>query len=112
MSKKQEEVVKPLSLQDISDLFPPTAPSPPFSVANVSMKLRVFWPDAAKVWFAQVDAQFEIHNVTVSKTKFYHLVAVLPQEVASQILGLIHAPPTGDLYGVLRDVSYNALHVE
>ena len=41
------------------------------------MKLQAFWPDAAEVWFAQADAQF------------YHVVAVLPQEVASQILDLI-----------------------
>ena len=67
------------------------------------MKLPVFWPDAAKVWFAQGDAQFGIRNVTVSKTKFYHAVAVLPQEVALQILDLIRAPPAGDLYGVLRE---------
>ena len=55
------------------------------------MKLPVFWPDADKVWFAQADAQFVIRSVTVSKTKFYHSVAVLPQEVASQILNLIQA---------------------
>ena len=39
----------------------------------------------------------------MSKTKFYHAVAVLPQEVASQILDLIHPPPAGDPYGVLRE---------
>ena len=66
------------------------------------MKLPVFWPDAAEVWFAQADAQFVIRNVTVNKTKFYHTVAVLPQEVALQILDLIHAPQAGDPYVVLR----------
>ena len=94
MSKKQdtqEKVVEPKGLQDISDLYPPTAPSSPSPVVNVSMKLPVFWPDEAKVWFAQADTQFAIHNVTVSKTKFYHAVAVIPQEVVSQTLDLIHA---------------------
>ena len=67
------------------------------------MKLPTFWPDAAEVWFAQADAQFAIRNLTVSKTKFYHVVAVLPQEVASQILDLIRAPPARDPYGVLRE---------
>ena len=67
------------------------------------MKLPVFWLDAAKVWFAQADAQFAIRNVTVSKTKFYHTVAVLPQEVALLILNLTRALPAGDLYGVLRE---------
>ena len=106
MDKKQdkpEKVVEPPNLQDISNLFPPSAPSSPSPVANVSMKLPVFWPDAAKVWFAQADAQFGIRSVNVSKTKFYQTVAVLSQEVVSQILDLIHAPPAGDPYGVLQE---------
>ena len=81
MSKKQDkqdEVAKPPGLQDISDLFPPSAPSSPSPVANVLMKLPVFWPDATEVWFGQVDVPFTPHSVTVSKTKFYHPVAVLP----------------------------------
>ena len=36
-------------------------------------------PKAAEVWFA-------IKSLTVSKTKFYHAVASLPQDVAAQIL--------------------------
>ena len=91
MSKKQDKVVEPPDLQDISDLFPPSASSLLPVAANLSMKLPVFWPDAAEVWFVQADAKFAICNVTVSKTKFYHTVAVLPQEVASQILNLIQA---------------------
>ena len=101
MSKK-DEVAEPPGLENISALFPPSAPSLPSPVANVSMKLPAFWPDAAEVWFAQADGLFAIRNVTVSKTKFYHVVAVLPQEVASQILDLISALPAGDPYEVLR----------
>ena len=80
---------------------PPADPFPGVAGAAVHMKLPTFWPDAAEVWFAQADAQFAIRNLTSSKTKFYHAVAVLPQEVASQILDLIRAPPLGDPYGVL-----------
>ena len=83
-------------------LFPPTSDAV-LVAANISMKLPTFWPEVVEVWFAQAEAQFAIWNVTVSKTKFYHAVAVLPQEVASQILDLILAPPVGDPYGVLRE---------
>ena len=69
MSKK-DKVTKPPGLEDISMLFPPSALSSPYPVAIVSMKLPAFWPDAAEVWFVQADAQFAIHNVTVSKPKF------------------------------------------
>ena len=101
MSKKADKVIEPPEQEDISDLFPPSAPASPSPVANVSMKLPVFWPDAAEVWFAQADAQFAIRNVSVSKTKSYRAVAVLPQEVALQILDLLQAPPAGDPYEVL-----------
>ena len=77
--------------------------SVPAVAATVALKLPVFWPEAAEVWFAQADAQFAIKSITVSKTKFYHAVASLPQDVAAQILDLIHAPPARDSYRVLRE---------
>ena len=67
------------------------------------MKLPAFWPDAAEVWFMQVDTEFMICSVRVSKTKFYHTVVVLPQEFASQILDLICTPPAGDPDRVLQE---------
>ena len=100
---KNDEISEPPGLKDITNLFPPSAPASPSLVANVSMKLPAFWPDAAEVWFAQADTQFEIQNVSVSKTKFYQAVGVLPQEVVSQILDLICTPPAGDPYEVLRE---------
>ena len=83
-------------------LLPPSVLSVPV-VANVALKLPVFWPNTAEVWFAQADAQFAIRAITVSKTKLYHAVASLPQDVAVQILDLINAPPAGDSYEVLKD---------
>ena len=59
--------------------------------------------DAAEDWIAQADAQFVFMAVTVSKTKFYHTVAVLPQGVAVQILNLIQDPPARTPYKVLKD---------
>ena len=78
--------------------------SPTVPVANnMAMKLPTFWPDAAEVWFAQADAKFAIKAITVSKTNFYHVVAVLSQNVAAHILNLIRAPPARTLYEVLKN---------
>ena len=96
MSKKQDTaIIEAPGLGAIEAIFPPTSVAVPVA-ANVSRKLPTFWPDALG------DAQFAIWNGTVSKTKFYHAVAVIPQEVASQILDLILALPAGDPYSVLR----------
>ena len=102
MSKK-DEISEPPGLEDIRELFPPSAPASPSPVTNISMKLPTFWPGAAELWLTQADTQFGIRNITFSKTKFNQAVAVLPQEVASQILDLIPAPPAGDPYQVLRE---------
>ena len=89
-------------LDGAADILPPPSPSVPVA-ANVTLKLPVFWPEAAEVWFAHADAQFAIRSVTVSKMKFYHAVASLPQDVAAQILYLIRAPPSGDPYKDFKD---------
>ena len=103
---KNDEIREPPGLEDISELFHPSAPASPSPVANVSMKLPVIWPDAAEVWFDQVKTQFGIRNVSVSKTKFDHAVAVLPQEVASQILHLRYWISSGLLQlAILRKFS-------
>ena len=88
----------PPGLEDISDLLPPLSSASPSPVANLSVILPAFWPHAAEVWFPQADAQFAHRGVLVSKTKFYHAVDILPQEVASQFLDLIHTPPARDPY--------------
>ena len=73
------------------------------SRSSSNLKLPTFWPDSAEVWFAQTDAQFDIRNITSSRSKFYHAVAALPQDVAGQVLDLIRSPPKDDPYQVLRD---------
>ena len=51
---------------------------------------------------SQADAQFAIKNVTVLKTKFYHRVTVLSQEVAAQFLDLIWSSPAINAYEVWK----------
>ena len=104
MSKKTSDPAVDTApiMGDTEALFPPSPSAVPVA-ANVHMKLPTFWPDAAEVWFAQADAQFAIRSMTVSKTKFYNAVAVLPQEIASQVLDLIPAPPAQDPYEVLQE---------
>ena len=81
-----------------ADLFPASS-----IIASVSMKLPAFWLEAADVWFSQADIPFAIKNVTFLKTKFYHPVAVLPQEVAAQLLDLIQSPPAVNPHKVLKE---------
>ncbi|XP_023332922.1 uncharacterized protein LOC111704805 [Eurytemora carolleeae] len=72
------------------------------SVGAVALKLPPFWPESAEVWFAQAEAQFNIKGISSSTTKFYHCVASMSQEVASQMLDLILTPPASEPYEVLK----------
>ena len=42
------------------------------SMFSVSLKLPNFWPDSAKAWFAQTDAQFAIKPISSSETELYY----------------------------------------
>ena len=66
------------------------------------LKLPPFWPESAEVWFAQANAQFNIKGINRSTPKFYHCVASMSQEVASQLLDLIRTPPAFEPYEVLK----------
>uniref|UniRef100_A0A5S6Q3D6 Retrotransposon gag domain-containing protein n=1 Tax=Trichuris muris TaxID=70415 RepID=A0A5S6Q3D6_TRIMR len=60
----------------------------------LAVKLPPFWPQNAKVWFAQAEAQFALGRITASQTKFYHTTASLNETVAREVEDLLE--PQGD----------------
>ena len=64
------------------------------TINSVSVKLSTFWPDKPQVWFVQAEAQFALRNVSSSLTKYYHVTAILPQDIATDVLDILRAPPT------------------
>ena len=58
-------------------------PTQPAVVAGaVLLKLLDFWASDPKLWFAQAEALFTAQNITQKKTKFGHVVRVLPTQYA------------------------------
>ena len=57
---------------------------------SIAIKAPQFMESAAAGWFAIIEAQFHLRNITISSTKFYHVLAALPPDVVvnlnSQIL--------------------------
>ena len=72
-------------------------------VAAISVKLPQFWPDKAKLWFAQAEAQFETKGITVEKTKYAHVVTMLDSKTAEQAMDIIETPPTTEPYTTLKN---------
>ena len=80
-------------------------PTQPTAIANaVSLKLPDFWPSDPELWFAQAEALFTAQNITHEKTKFGHVVRVLPAQYASEVRDIILRPPEAP-YTALKTVS-------
>ena len=52
-------------------------------------KLPAFWPDDPVVWFAQVEALFELNGITVDKTKFSYILAHSSEKLFPYITSIV-----------------------
>jgi len=77
---------------DVKDLF------------AISLKLPKVWPSNIELWFAQVESQFALRNITADETKYHHVVAVLDENCARRAAAVISNPPYVDKYETLKDV--------
>ena len=70
---------------------------------TIAVKLPLFWPDNIETWLIQSQYQFHLKGVTVSQTKFDHVVQSMSQKDAVKVLDKIHAPPCDNPYGHLKN---------
>ena len=71
-------------------------------VAAVSIKLPVWWPESAALWFAQAEAQFELRHITDQRTKYFHVMSALDNSTVSRLEDLVLNPPA-DAYDALKE---------
>lgn len=74
----------------------------PPTVNRVAVKLPPFWSDKPALWFAQVEAQFDLAAITRETTKFYHIVSQLEGRYASEVEDIIISPPDQNAYRHLK----------
>ncbi|XP_063538910.1 uncharacterized protein LOC134748136 [Cydia strobilella] len=72
------------------------------AVNRVAVRLPPFWPDDPEIWFAQVEAQFEVTRTKTDSTKFYTVVQQLDQNAAREVRDIITNPPEKDRYEKLK----------
>ena len=80
-------------------------PDPAVAVmAAVAVKLPSFWTDNPRAWFIHADSQFDISHVTISRTKFNHILGSLPKEIIDTVVDIVEELGTyDDPYGALKD---------
>ena len=71
-------------------------------VQAVAIKLPPFWRTDPLVWFAQAEAQFATRAINQEATKYAHVIAALPQDVAQEIRDILVNPPATDQYSTLK----------
>ncbi|XP_037517982.1 uncharacterized protein LOC119394745 [Rhipicephalus sanguineus] len=53
-----------------------------------------FWPKNPRVWFSQVEARFRLRRITSQESKYLHVVAALPSDIADAIDDVLASPPS------------------
>ena len=61
------------------------------AVHNVAVKIGPFWKQNAKLWFKQLEAQFQLARITQSETKYYHVIAKMDADVLQCCSDLIQS---------------------
>ncbi|XP_073963078.1 uncharacterized protein [Choristoneura fumiferana] len=72
-------------------------------VCRVGVRVPAFWPEKPAIWFAQIESQFAISNITADSTKFYYVVAQLDAQHAAEVEDIIITPPAVDKYVRLKN---------
>lgn len=80
---------------------------PTGEIQRVNIKLPPFWSNSPSAWFVQTEAQFQIGRITSDASKYNHVIASLPQDVAETILDVLEEPPVSDLYKNLKQILIN-----
>lgn len=74
------------------------------NVSAVSVKLPAFWPKLPVEWFLQVEALFSTRGITSQRTRYDHVLSVLPCEVITTVLDILqnHTAAITDPYDRLK----------
>ncbi|CAB0034011.1 unnamed protein product [Trichogramma brassicae] len=83
-------------------LFQAMARAPTVNAVG-NCRLPALWHSDPDLWFLQVEAQFNIHQVTSDSTRFNMILTVLDPETISEVSDIIRAPPAQDRYTTLKD---------
>lgn len=79
-----------------------SASQTPSAISRVAIKPPPFWKGNPSLWFAQIEAQFAISNITTDSTKFFHVVSVVESHILDSVSDIITSPPEDHKYETLK----------
>lgn len=75
---------------------------PTSEIFKVGIRVPPFYPDDPDVWFAQLEAQFALANITNDTTKFYYVIGHIDQQYAKDVKDIMAKPPATQKYETLK----------
>ncbi|XP_063369925.1 uncharacterized protein LOC134658244 [Cydia amplana] len=71
-------------------------------ICRVSVKVPPFWPEEPEIWFAQIEGQFHVGNITQDVTKFNYVISQLDQQYLKEVKDIVISPPATEKYDKLK----------
>ena len=73
------------------------------TVMAATVKLSSFYQHAPSFWFIQAESQFDVKGISSDSTKFNHIVAALPEDVALCVMPAVESRSYDTLKKALMD---------
>lgn len=67
-------------------------PDQKYEITSISRKLPPFWKNDPGLWFAQIEAVFSTHRISMPLTMFQYVVSNLDIDVLAQVADLVKNP--------------------
>ncbi|XP_008188179.1 uncharacterized protein LOC103310730, partial [Acyrthosiphon pisum] len=72
-------------------------------VNRVAVRVPPFWKGDPMIWFAQVEAQFDLAGINIDTTKYNHKICAVDTEILSQVADIVQNPPANEKYAKLKN---------
>lgn len=80
-------------------------------VARIAVHAPKFRPEKPALWFAQLEGQFALANITRDATKYAYVTSQLDAEYAAEVEDIIVNPPPNDKYDAIKNELIKRLSV-
>lgn len=72
-------------------------------INRVAVKPPPFWQQNPVLWFAQLESQFVLAQITADETKYSYVVAALNEDMAAEVQDILASPPSTDRYMTIKN---------
>ncbi|XP_011883567.1 PREDICTED: uncharacterized protein LOC105570738 [Vollenhovia emeryi] len=80
-------------------------------VHKVAVRVPPFWNDEPELWFAQLEGQFTISEITQDSTKYSYALSQLNSSQIKEIKDVITQPPAADKYKAVKQALIQRMSV-